>query len=206
MRNVTKTFKGQAALSDVSLTIERGRSYGLCGPNGSGKSVLLQIMCGLIVPDTGSVTIDSSLLSANRTFPDRFGISINGPAYMAQYSAIDNLLDLAAIRKRDSRSDCEAVLTAVGLDPQSRQHVRMFSLGMKQKLALAQAFIESPEVLLLDEPFNALDESSVLNITGLLRRKSEAGVTIVMTSHHRPEIDSVCDSIITIDSGKVSMD
>lgn len=205
IRNATKAFKGRAVFSDVSLTVERGRSYGLCGPNGSGKSVLLQMMCGLIVPDTGSVSIDSSLLSADRTFPDRFGISINGPAYLAQYSAIDNLLDLAAIRKRDSRTDCETVLAAVGLDPRSRQHVRTFSLGMKQKLALAQAFIESPEVLLLDEPFNALDESSVQNIATLLRAKSKAGVTIVMTSHHRTEIDSVCDSIITIDGGKVTI-
>ncbi|AWB90098.1 ABC transporter ATP-binding protein [Salinibacterium hongtaonis] len=206
VRNASKSFKGQTVLADVSLTIERGRSYGLCGPNGSGKSVLLQMLCGLIAPDTGSVSIDSSLLSADRTFPDRFGISINGPAYLAGLSAIDNLLDLAAIRKRDTRADCEAVLDDVGLDPRSRQRVRTFSLGMKQKLALAQAFIESPEVLLLDEPFNALDEESVQNITTLLRAKSESGTTIVMTSHHRSEIDAICDSIITINGGKIRAD
>lgn len=206
VRNASKSFKGRPVLSDVSLTIERGRSYGLCGPNGSGKSVLLQMLCGLIAPDTGSVSIDSSLLSADRTFPDRFGISINGPAYLAGLSAIDNLLDLAAIRKRDTRADCEAALEAVGLDPRSRQRVRTFSLGMKQKLALAQAFIESPEVLLLDEPFNALDEKSVENVTALLRMKSQSGTTIVMTSHHRNEIDAICDAIISINDGNITVE
>ncbi len=203
IRNASKAFRGQPVLADVSLTIERGRSYGLCGPNGSGKSVLLQMMCGLIEPDTGTVSIDQSLLSADRTFPDRFGISINGPAYLAGLSAIDNLLDLAAIRKRASRSDCEATLDEVGLDPRSRQRVRTFSLGMKQKLALAHAFIESPEVLLLDEPFNALDEASVQNVTALLTRKSKDGMTIVMTSHHRNEIDALCDTVLTIVNGRV---
>ncbi|QHO69855.1 hypothetical protein BHD05_09585 [Marisediminicola antarctica] len=121
------------------------------------------MLCGLIAPDTGSVSIDSSLLSANRTFPDRFGISINGPAYLAGLTALDNLLDLAAIRKRDTPAVCAAALVAVGLDPRSPQRVRAFSFGMKQKLALAQAFMESPQVLLLDEPFNALDERGLLH-------------------------------------------
>lgn len=203
IRNVAKSFRGNAVLVDVSLEIERGRSYGLCGPNGSGKSVLLQLMCGLISPDAGIVSIDASLLSEDRTFPDRFGVSINGPSYLPHYSALENLLDLASIRKRYSRAECEEQLHAVGLDPRARQRVSTFSLGMKQKLALAQAFMEEPEVLLLDEPFNALDEMSVQRMTTLLRDKIAGGTTVVMTSHHRAEIDALCDATLVIESGRV---
>ena len=201
--DVSKAFKGAPVLSGVSLSIERGHCYGLVGPNGSGKSVLMQIMCGLILPDFGSVKIDPSLLTGDRTFPDKFGISINGPAYLPGSSAIENLLDLASIRKRATVLDCKAVLVSVGLDPDSAQRVRNFSLGMKQKLSLAQAFMEDPEVLLLDEPFNALDENSVKRMTELLREKLSADVTIVMTSHHKDEIESLCDVHLSISNGLV---
>lgn len=195
---VAKAFKGQEVFRSVSLSVERGRSYGLTGPNGSGKSVLLQLMCGLQRPTAGIVSIDPSFLHSGRSFPDYFGVSINGPAYLPGLSGLDNLKTLAAIRKRATEFECTTVLEQVGLDPSSTKRVRDYSLGMKQKLSLAQALIESPQVLLLDEPFNALDESSVAAITEVLLAKARQGVTIVMTSHHPGEIDAVCDTTFKV--------
>jgi ABC-2 type transport system ATP-binding protein len=204
LSGVSKSFRGQDVLSGVDLTVESGRSYGLVGPNGSGKSLLLHMMCGLVRPDSGSVMIDPKYLSGDRTFPDRFGIAINGPAYLPGLSAMGNLLRLAAIRRRADKVELAETLTSLGLDPLSKQKVRNFSLGMRQKLSLAQAFIESPEVLLLDEPFNALDVESVANVSGLLKQKLLAGTTIVMTSHHSSEIDSVCDTTLRIENRSIA--
>jgi ABC-2 type transport system ATP-binding protein len=196
--DVSKSFKLQTVLRNVTVQIESSRCYGLSGPNGSGKSVLLLLLCGLLPPDSGSVTIDPAYLSKDRSFPDWFGISINGPAYLPGLSALQNLTRLASIRKRADEAECATTLESLGLDPASRQHVRSFSLGMKQKLALAQAFIESPKVLLLDEPFNALDSHSVTQVTQLLQSKLAAGATIVMTSHHSSEISALCDTTLNI--------
>lgn len=195
---MSKSFKGIPLFRDASFDIEAGQSYGLTGPNGSGKSVLLQMMCGLIRPDTGRATIAPRYLSKGRTFPDWFGISINGPAFLAGLSAIENLRSLAAIRGRADDDELKETLSEVGLDPNSSQRVRSFSLGMKQKLSLAQAFIESPKVLLLDEPFNALDEASVMRVGALLRMRQAEGVTLVLTSHHPQEISDYCDTRLSI--------
>jgi ABC-2 type transport system ATP-binding protein len=204
LSGVSKSFRSRDVLSNVDLTIDGGRSYGLVGPNGSGKSLLLQIMCGLVRPDSGSVEINPKYLSGDRTFPDRFGIAINGPAYLPGLSAMDNLRRLAAIRQRSDKNELVETLHSVGLDPSSKLKVRNFSLGMRQKLSLAQAFIESPEVLLLDEPFNALDVESVANVSGLLKQKLADGITIVMTSHHSIEIDSLCDTTLRIENRSVA--
>lgn len=203
IEDMSKSFREQLLFDGVAVEIAPGRSYGLTGPNGSGKSVLLQMMCGLVRPDTGVVRIDDEFLAKNRTFPDRFGIAINGPAYLGGLSAIENLRSLAAIRKRASDDELLQTLADVGLDPESRQRVRSFSMGMKQKLSLAQALIESPRVLLLDEPFNALDEASVSRIGALLRERQESGVTLVLTSHHAAEIETYCDARLRIENRKV---
>lgn len=202
----SKSFKGTTLFRDVSFEIEPGRAYGLTGPNGSGKSVLLQMMCGLIRPDTGRVIIAPQYLSKGRTFPDRFGISINGPAFLATLSAIENLRSLAAIRGTATDTELKETLAEVGLDPDSTQRVRNFSLGMKQKLSLAQALIESPKVLLLDEPFNALDEASVARVGALLRARLAEGVTLVLTSHHPQEISNYCDVRLSIQHQSVMLE
>lgn len=200
---VSKRFGTRRVLEDAAFEIMPGRSYGLSGPNGSGKSVLLQLMCALVEPTSGRVRIAERYLPDSRTFPDRFGIAINGPAYLAGLSAIDNLRELARIRNRASEEELRTTLVEVGLDPDSRQRVRSFSLGMKQKLSLAQAFIESPEVLLLDEPFNALDEASVARIGAALDARRARGATLVLTSHHRAELDAHCDERLSIRDGSV---
>lgn len=196
--DVTKRFKGVDLLEGVSLSIEEGITYGLVGPNGSGKSVAMLMMCGLMSPTSGSVSIDPTYLAKGRTFPDRFGIAINGPSFLGGLSALDNLKDLARIRKRATTQECEMMLDAVGLDPRSPLPARRFSLGMKQKLSLAQAFIEEPEVLLLDEPFNALDERSVAVVGDLLRDFQGRGRTIVLTSHNASDIDEYSERVLKV--------
>ena len=130
VQGVKKSFHGNLLFENVSLRIEQGRTYGLVGPNGSGKSVLLKMICGFVVPDEGAVVIDSRFLSGTRTFPDKFGAIIDGPAYLAHLSGLDNLLSLASIRKRIGIEDVKASLQQVGLDPTSSQKVRRYSLGV----------------------------------------------------------------------------
>jgi ABC-2 type transport system ATP-binding protein len=198
IRDVSLTLRGVRLFEDASATFEQGQTYGLVGPNGSGKSVLLKLICGFMHPDTGQVIIDPAFLSANRTYPDRFGITIDGPAYLPQLSGYENLRELASIRKRISKHEIRAIMQDLDLDPDSGQKVRNYSLGMKQKLSLAQALMEDPEVLLLDEPFNALDAASVVTVKRILRELRDAGKTMIFTSHSSSDITELSDAIVEI--------
>jgi ABC-2 type transport system ATP-binding protein len=196
---VAKRYRNVELFHDVTFTIEPGRTYGLVGPNGSGKSVLLKLLAGLALPDHGTVTIDPHYLSGDRSYPDRFGVTLNAPAYLGNLTGRRNLLQLAAIRNRITTEQVDATLEAVGLDPALKQKVRNYSLGMKQKLALAQALMERPQVLLLDEPFNALDKTSTANVRALLEQQQRLGTTIVFTSHDHRDIDALSHHILEID-------
>lgn len=202
--NVEKQFKGRALLSDVNLQVERGGSYALTGPNGAGKSVLLKVLCRFMSPSSGSVLIDSDYLSAHRTFPEKFGVSINGPAYLGHLSAMDNLRSLARIRNRIDDTDIRIALEKVGLEAGPRQRVASFSTGMKQKLALAQAIMEAPEVLVLDEPFNGLDSSSVDRTHELLEDFMAAGGTLIFTSHLSADVERLAKVRWSIDRQTVN--
>jgi ABC-2 type transport system ATP-binding protein len=204
IREISKRYKGMLLFESVSFEMTEGRTYGLVGSNGSGKSVLLKIICGFERPDSGEVEIDSRYLSARRTFPDKFGITINGPAYLPGLSARNNLLELSRIRRRIGVEQINQVMSSLGLDPESRTHVRSFSQGMKHKLALAQALMEEPEVLVLDEPFNALDVESVFAVKALLRDQQQRGTTIIFTSHHAEDIDDLSDEVLQISDRSVN--
>jgi ABC-2 type transport system ATP-binding protein len=201
--NVEKQFKGQPLLSDVNLRVKRGQSYALTGPNGAGKSVLLKLMCRFLAPSSGSIAIDPSYLSANRTFPEKFGVSINGPAFLGHQSAMENLRALARIRGRIGDNEIRDALDKVGLVVNDRQRVASFSTGMKQKFALAQAIMESPEVLILDEPFNGLDAASVERIHSLLAEFISAGGTLIYTSHLSGDVDRLATAHWSIDNRTV---
>lgn len=204
LRAVVKRFGRLEIVRDATFDIHAGQTYGLVGSNGSGKSVLLKLICGFSVPSSGTVTVDARYLSANRSFPDRFGVTINGPAYLPHLTGRRNLLDLAAIRHQIKPAMIDETLHRVGLDPALPQKVRNYSLGMKQKLSLAQALMEQPEVLILDEPFNALDSDSAVSLTQLLREEHQKGTTILFTSHHRADIDELSDQILRFDNGVVA--
>lgn len=193
--SVGKAFKGRPLLYNVNAEINEGITYGIQGPNGSGKSVLFKLMCGFLKPDEGTVSIDPAYLSPSRVFPEHFGVIIDRPGSLPHRTGLENLRSLAKIRGKIGDDQIIQAMERVGLDPDLRQKVRHYSLGMKQKLALAQAIMEDQRVLLLDEPFNALDASSVHHIRALLRDLSAEGRTIVMTSHNQEDIDELCQQV-----------
>lgn len=186
LNNVSKNFKNQTVLENVNLKLESGKIYGLVGRNGSGKSVLLKIMTGLMEPSDGIIKYG--------------GI----PLKKGQY-AKENLLLLAKINKKTGEERINEILKQVGLEPESKKVYRKFSLGMKQKLAIAQAFMEEPKVLLLDEPMNALDEQSVQDMRIMFREYvNKKPAIMVITSHHKEDIEILCDQVYSIKNGYVN--
>ncbi|WP_033541251.1 ABC transporter ATP-binding protein [Planococcus sp. CAU13] len=198
MKDVSKSYKGLVLFENTDLSIEKGRIYGLVGPNGSGKSVLFKMMCGFVFPDQGTVTVRGVQLGKQNRFPDNFGVIIDRPGYLGNKTGFENLKYLAMIQNQITDEQIKDAMTAVGLQPAARQKVKYYSLGMKQKLALAQAIMEDQEVLLLDEPFNALDIDSVEKIRDLLFSLKEQGKTIVLTSHNQEDIDILSDHVFRV--------
>ncbi|HLQ81938.1 MAG TPA: ABC transporter ATP-binding protein, partial [Bacillota bacterium] len=191
LTDVAVEFRRTTLLTEVNLSVEEGDCCAIVGPNGSGKTVLLKIMCGFLAPTRGTVSISPEYLSRRRTFPERFGIILDRPGFLAGQSGMDNLRALAAIRGVIGDDEIVAALDAVDLDPTLRQPVGRYSMGMKQKLALAQAIMEDQTVLILDEPFNALDEDSVEIVREVLSDRLEAGCTLVFTSHQQADLDAL---------------
>lgn len=199
LEGVEKGFHGRALFRDVSIDIPRGSIIGIEGHNGSGKSVLLKIVCRFLRPDRGRVYIAPEYLSPRATFPQEFGVLIDRPGYIPHRTGIDNLRALARIRGIIGDEDILDVLRRVGLDPAQRQQVRHYSLGMKQRLAIAQAIMEGQQVLVLDEPFNALDADSVTEMRQLVTELNEQGRTVIMTSHQEADIASLCHSVYRLE-------
>ncbi|WP_445613683.1 ABC transporter ATP-binding protein [Geobacillus sp. YF-1] len=198
LNQVSKSFKGETILENVNFSVERGKIYGIIGPNGSGKSVFFKLICGFLLPDQGSVIVDGEVLGTNKRFPSNFGIIIDRPGYIAGKTGFENLKALALIRNQIDDDKIKQTMRMVGLNPESPQKVKHYSLGMKQKLAIAQAIMEDQQTLILDEPFNALDADSVETIRNLLRKFREEGRTILLTSHNQEDIDVLCDEVYRI--------
>lgn len=201
MIDVSKSYGSNVLFQGVNLAIEDGRIYGLKGPNGSGKSVLFRLMTGFVLPDTGSITFDPRCRNPRNTFPQEFGIVIDRPGYMAGRTGLDNLLSLAQIRGVIGEAEVREGMRGFGLDPDSSTKVGRYSLGMKQKLSLAQAVMEGQRVLILDEPFNALDHASSEALRERLATHRASGGTVVMTSHNEQDFAVLADEIHEIDQG-----
>ncbi|WDM23109.1 ABC transporter ATP-binding protein [Paenibacillus polymyxa] len=198
MINVRKSFKGILLLNHVNAFFQQGKIYGITGSNGSGKSVLFKLICRFINPDEGEIRIHPDYFSKGSDFPSNFGILIDRPGYMAGLTGFENLKRWAEIQHQITDRDIRETMQLVGLDPAATQKMKSYSLGMKQKIALAQAIMENQKVLILDEPFNALDADSVKNIRKLLLRFKQEGKTILMTSHNQEDIDLLCDHVYQI--------
>lgn len=183
---------------NLSVSFEKGKIYGIVGHNGSGKSVLFKMMCGFIFPDQGSVIVNGEELGKNKRFPKNFGIIIDKPGYLGDKTGFENLRYLADIQNKISDEKIKEILEKVGLSHTIMQKVKNYSLGMKQKLAIAQAIMEDQEILLLDEPFNGLDVDSVENIRDLLKSLNKQGKTIFLTSHNNEDIDILCDHVFRV--------
>ena len=201
--NYTKEIKGRIVLDSVSLTFHPGRIYGLKGVNGSGKTMLLRAVCGLIYPTHGYVEIDGERLGKDISFPRSISALIESPAFLDNFTGYKNLEMIASLKEVATKEDIENALMEVGLDPHDTRTYRKYSLGMKQKLGLACCFMENPDIILLDEPFNALDEESVEKVKKIIFKHTERGALIVLACHDGESLSSLSDEIIPVVEGRV---
>lgn len=199
--NITKKIKNTTVLKDISYTFTEGKIYGLYGRNGSGKTMLLRSISGLIVPTEGSIFIDDKQLHKDISFPSSLGLIIESMELLPQYDAFTNLKILSKIKNVANDEDIITALDRVGLTSSINLKVKKYSLGMKQRLNIAQAIFEKPNIILLDEPTNAIDESGVQQVYKLLQEEKERGAIIIIASHNKDDINCLCDHILKIDKG-----
>ena len=200
MNHVKKAYKGNVLFTDLNFTVERGESCAIVGANEAGKSVLLKMICGLVRPDEGDITVGGEKLEKGK-FPKDIGVILDNAGFLPGETGLKNLSIIAGILRKVTKEELEKTMRLVGLDPASKVKVGKYSLGMKQRLAIAQAIMEKPSLLILDEPFNAIDEKTVKDFRALLGRlNAEEGVTILMTSHHQEDIQGLCKNIYMIES------
>lgn len=203
VQNVVKRFRDQVVLKNVSISFEKGQIHGIVGRNGSGKTVLFKCICGLMHPEEGVILVNGKRVGRDVDMPENIGAIIEAPGFLPNYSGYKNLRFLANIRRKISKEEILNVLKTVGLDPESRKHVSKYSLGMRQRLGIAQAIMENPDILILDEPMNGLDNTGVQDIRGLLLELKAQGKTILLASHNREDISVLCDTVHEMDGGKL---
>lgn len=201
VENVTKAFGNQEVLKNVCVKFEMGKVYGIVGRNGSGKTVLLKCICGLLYPSTGMVTVDGKVVGKEVDYPENIGFIIESPGFLPRYSGLKNLKYLASIRGKIKEDEIRKYIELVGLNPDDKKHVGNYSLGMRQRLGIAQALMENPDILILDEPMNALDNNGVEDMRKVLLEMKEKGKLIIIASHVRDDIDILCDEVYGIDAG-----
>ena len=204
LKMVNKAYGAQKVLEDVTVTLERGRVHGFVGRNGSGKTVLLKCIAGLSRPDSGKVLVDGRRIGVELETPPDMGAIIEVPGFLPNASGFKNLKYLARISGRADDGQIRAAMTRCGLDPDSRKWVSKYSLGMRQRLGIAQAIMEDPSLLILDEPMNGLDDTGVLEARRLLAEMKEKGKTIILASHDRQDIDTLCDAVYEMNAGKMT--
>lgn len=203
VRNIVKAFHGEFVLNHLDLDVNAGDICGIIGRNGSGKSVLFKIIAGIMVPDSGQVNVCGEYIW-NGKFPSDLGIILDNTGFLPSYSAFENLRMIAAINKKVSDEEIRELIRLVGLDPENKKSVRKFSTGMKQRLAFAQAIMEKPKILLLDEPMNGLDKSGCELIRNLiLEINRELGTTVLMTSHISEDITKLCRKVYSLEGGQL---
>jgi len=202
VENVTKYFKQEKVLDDVNMNLETGHIYGIVGKNGAGKTVLFKIIAGFIKPSSGKVTVAGKIIGVDRDFPDSLGLIIETPGFLSQYNAYQNLLYLANINNKISNEDVKESIRMVGLDPGSNKKVGKFSLGMRQRLGIAQAIMENPNLIILDEPMNGLDKKGIEDVKELLLKLKGDGKTILMASHYAEDME-ICDEVFQMEDGKL---
>lgn len=202
LENVSKKIKKATILDNISLTMEGGHVYGLKGKNGSGKTMLMRAICGLINTE-GTVDINGKVLGKDISFPESIGVLIENPAFVSNYTGFKNLKVLASIQNRIGESEIKNVLEQVGLDPDDKRTFRKYSLGMKQKLGIAAAFMENPEIIILDEPINALDEAGARQVHEILEEHKKRGAIIIIACHDKEELEMLSDEIIEISEGRI---
>lgn len=202
VKNVSKNFRETRALYNISLDFERGKIHGIIGRNGSGKTVLMKCICGFMTPTSGEVLVNGEKVRPSKA-QENIGLIIETPGFIGGKSGLRNLQYLLRLRGKSDRSIVENAMRAVGLDPANKKPVRKYSLGMRQRLGIAQAIMENPELLILDEPMNGLDNQGVEDMRGLFAELRERGKTILLASHSNEDIRALCDTVCELDHGRV---
>ena len=201
--HVTKKFKEDTVLYDINVSMEQGKVYGFCGNNGSGKTVLMKCICGFLPVTQGTVRVNGKAIGKEIDFPVNTGVIIETPGFLTNLSGMRNLEILAALQGKIGRKEMEYAMRKAGLEPSLKKSVSKYSLGMRQRLGIAQAIMEDPEFLILDEPFNGLDKHGVADIRKLLLELKAQGKTIILASHNSEDIRILCDKVYEIDGGRM---
>lgn len=203
IKHVTKKFKEDTVLYDINISMERGKVYGFAGNNGSGKTVLMKCICGFLPVTEGSIRVNGKVIGKEVDFPESLGVIIETPGFLTNLTGLRNLEILAGLRGIIARKDIENAIRKAGLDPALKKSVSKYSLGMRQRLGIAQAIMEDPEFLILDEPFNGLDKHGVADIRSLLLDLKKQGKTIILASHNSEDIRILCDKVYEMDGGRM---
>ena len=202
---VNKLFGEEHVLKSVSHTFEKGKIHGIVGNNGSGKTVLMKCICGFLRPDSGTIFVNQKQVGRETDFPEDIGIIIETPGFLPHLSGTQNLKILASLQKKANDHTIRAVLEQVGLDPDMKKPVGKYSLGMRQRLGFAQALMEDPSLLILDEPFNGLDKHGVVHIRNVIKGLRTEGKTVILASHNQVDIDELCDTVCEMDAGVLTV-
>jgi ABC-2 type transport system ATP-binding protein len=201
IQHVTMHFGEEMVLRDVSHDFEEGKIHGIVGNNGSGKTVLMKCICGFLIPSAGKVFVHYQQVGKDVDFPGDMGIIIETPGFLPNFTGLKNLQILASLKRKIASTDIASAIHQVGLAPGLKKHVSKYSLGMRQRLGIAQAIMENPSLLILDEPFNGLDKSGAAHMRALIKGLREEGKTILLASHNQTDIDELCDTVCEMDSG-----
>ena len=201
IEGVTKRFGEDLVLKEVNLVMESGKVYGIVGNNGSGKTVLMKCICGFLPPSSGTIRVFGKRIGVDRDFPEPLGVIIETPGFLTNQTGIRNLKILADLNRKIGETEIRQVLKRVGLNPDMKKPVGKYSLGMRQRLGIAQAIMEDPKLLILDEPFNGLDKNGVAEIRSLLLELKKEGKTILLASHNEDDIRILCDRVYEMDGG-----
>ena len=203
VKGISKYFGKTCVLNNINLEMETGHIYGFWGRNGSGKTMLMRIISGLVFPSDGAIIIGGEQLGKDISFPRSIGVLIENPGFIPGYSGFKNLKILASIQNKISDEDIREVMLHIGLDPDDRKKAKKYSLGMKQKLGIAAALMEKPDLILLDEPTNALDENSTKVLKEILLEHKRRGALLIVACHIREELEYLSDEIICLNEGHV---
>jgi len=205
VKNLSKDFGQERVLKSVTRDFEKGKIHGIVGNNGSGKTVLMKCICGFLIPDSGSITVNGERVGVDVDFPRDMGLIIETPGFLPNVTGMKNLEILASLNKKIGLRETAASMRAVSLDPSMNKPVGKYSLGMRQRLGIAQAIMEDPALLILDEPLNGLDKHGVREMRQLIKGLKEQGKTILLASHNQGDIDELCDTVCEMDAGVMTM-
>lgn len=203
LKDYTKKIKDSTVLDHINVVFQSGKIYGLKGKNGSGKTMLMRAVSGLIRPSSGEVVIENEILGRDISFPRSIGVLIENPSFLSNETGFSNLRMLADLGEGISDEDIKATLAELGLDPKEKKSYKKYSLGMKQKLGIAAAIMEHPDIIILDEPINALDQDSVEAVKKIIIRERDRGAVIILACHDTEELEYLADEIICIQDGKI---